>query len=263
MENDEETFRLEIKTDIKVVKEQAVWAGIKVGGRVADVGCGSGKTTAMLHELIQPGGQAVGIDSSGKRIAYAKAHYAANGISFIRRNILNSLDDLGMFDFVWIRFLLEYYQTKSFEIVRNISGFVKPGGILCLIDLDHNCLNHYGLSQKLEKTLFSFIKFVEEKYNFDPYAGRKLYSHLYRLGYQDIEVDMKAHHLIHGELKEADAFNWMKKIEVMSKKKTDFRFEEYGGGYREFRKEFKRFFTSPGRFTYTPLISCRGRKPIL
>lgn len=263
MESDEETLRLEIKTDSKVVKKQALWAGIKLGMRVADICCGSGKTTSVLHKLVRPKGTVTGVDSSEERIDYAKKHYGVKGIEFKCKNILGPLNDLGIFDFVWVRFFLEFYRTNCFDIVKNISGILKRGGILCLIDLDHNCLNHYGLSQRLEKTLFSLMKFVEEKADFDPYAGRKLYSHLYRLGYQELEVDVRAHHLIYGELKDRDAFNWMKKIEAISKKKLDFQFEEYEGGYEEFREEFKRFFTDPGRFTYTPVISCRGRKPLV
>jgi len=260
MESDEEAFRQDIKTGIEVVERQALWAGIKPGMRVADICCGSGKTTSVLHTLVHPGGTVVGVDGSEKRIEYAKGHYSTEGIEFKCKDIRKSLDDLEMFDFVWVRFVLEFYRAQSFDIVKNISRIVKPGGILCLIDLDHNCLSHFGLSQKLERALFSAIKKVEEEANFDPYAGRKLYSHLYRLGYQDIDVDIAAHHLIFGELRDTDAFNWLKKIEVISKK-MDFQFEEYDGGYKEFLEDFKRFFADPGRFTYTPVILCRGCKP--
>jgi ubiquinone/menaquinone biosynthesis C-methylase UbiE len=261
MESDEEALRLDIKTDGKVVEKQAIWAGIKPGMRVADICYGSGKTTSILHKLVQPNGTVVGVDGSEKRIAYAKKHYCGEGIVYECKNILNPLDDLGMFDFVWVRFLLEYYRVNSFDIVKNISRIVKPGGILCLIDLDHNALNHFGLSQKLEKALFDAINKLEESANFDPYVGRKLYSFLYDLGYQDIDVNVTAHHLIFGRLKGNDAFNWMKKIEVVTKK-LNYGFEEYEGGYEEFLKEFRRFFTDPRRFTYTPVILCRGRKPL-
>ena len=40
-------------------------------------------------------------------------------------------------------------------------------------------------------------------------------------------------------------------------------FEEYERGYKEFLDEFTRFFKDPGRFTYTPAILCRGRKPFI
>src|SRR3972149_4341903 len=225
MENDEESLRLDIKTDSKTVENQAMWAGIKKGMRIADIGCGSGKTTAILYNLVQPDGAAVGVDGSKKRIEYAKEHYGAKRIEFTCKDIPEPLSDLGMFDFVWVRFLLEYYRSNSFDIVKNISRIVKPGGILCLIDLDHNCLNHFGLSPKLETTIFAIMKYLEEKANFDPYVGRKLYSFLYDLGYQNINMDIASHHLIFGELKDIDAFNWMKKFEVISRK-IHFNYEE-------------------------------------
>ena len=260
MESDEEAFRLDIKTDIKVVERQALWAGIMPGLRVADLGCGSGKTTSILHKLVHHEGKSVGVDFSLKRIEFAQEHYNGKGIEFICMDIRDPLDELGMFDFIWVRLVLEYYLSNSFDIVKNISKILKPGGILCLIDLDYNCLSHYDIPSKLEKTLFSIMKNVEENTNFDLYAGRKLYSHLYSLGYQDIDVDVAAHHLIFGELRDTDAFNWIKKIEVVSKK-INFQFEEYEG-HEEFIADFKKFFADPGRFTYTPVISCKGRKPI-
>jgi len=67
-------------------------------------------------------------------------------------------------------------------------------------------------------------------------------------------------HLIFGKVKEIDAFNWTKKVEV-SAKKLGYQFEEYKGGYEEFFEEFKHFFSDPRRFTYTPVICCRGCKP--
>lgn len=260
MESDEEDFRLDIKTKSTPVKKQARWAGIKPGMRVADIGCGSGKTTSILHKLVQPGGIVVGMDGSEKRIAYAKEHYADKGVEFICKDIRESFD-IGLFDFVWIRFLLEYYKSSSFEIVRNISKILKPGGILCLIDLDYNCLTHYDLPKKLERTLFSLMEYIEKNANFDPYIGRKLYSFLYDIGYHDINVNVMAHHLIFGELKDNDSFNWIKKIEILSKK-IKYQFDEYEKGYEEFLDEFKQFFSNPRRFTYTPIILCKGRRPI-
>ena len=261
MEGDEEAIRLDIKIDDTAVKKQALWAGIKPGMHVADICFGSGKITAILHKLVQPGGTVIEVNGSEKIIEYAKKHYGAKGIEFTCKNILEPIDELGTFDFVWVRFILEYYRVESFDIVKNISKLVKPGGILCLIDLDHNSLNHFGLPGRLERTIFDAMKVIEEKANFDPYAGRKLYSFLYDLGYQDIDVDAAPHHLIFGKLKDKDAFNWKKKIEVISKK-MDFKFEGYEKGYEEFLEEFNRFFTDPRRFTYTPVILCKGYKPV-
>lgn len=261
MESDEEALRLDLKTDDKVVEKQALWAGIKPGMRVADIGCGSGITTFYLNKLVQPNGEAIGVDISEQRTRHAQKHYSSTGIEFTFKNFYEPLDNLGMFDFIWVRFVLEYHRSKSFDIVKNLSNILKPGGILCLIDLDYNCLTHYGLSQKLEKTVFEILSTLEKKFDFDPYTGRKLYSYLYDLGYRNIDVDLSPHHLIFGKLKQTDAFNWNKKVEV-AVKNSGYQFEEYEGGYEEFFKEFKHFFADPRRFTYTPVISCRGCKPI-
>jgi ubiquinone/menaquinone biosynthesis C-methylase UbiE len=260
MENEEEAVRLDIKTDVEVVKKQAIWAGIKPGMRVADVGCGSGKITAILHKLVQPNGSAIGIDASEKNLTYAREHYSVAGVEFKFKNILQPLDGLELFDFVWVRFVLEYYRSNSFEVVKNISKIVKPGGILCLIDLDNNCLTHYEMPTRLEKTLFDIIKILEEKANFDPYVGRKLYSFLYDLGYKNIDVNILSHQLIFGELTHKDAFNWFKKIEVISKK-VNYQYDAYDGKYQNFLDEFNRFFNDPRRFAYTPVILCKGQKP--
>jgi SAM-dependent methyltransferase len=260
MESEEESIRLEAKTDPAVVEQQALWAEMRPGMRVADLGCGCGKTTFLFHRLVQPGGTAVGVDLSEKRLEYAKDNYAQEGVEFIRGDILGSLDELGSFDFVWIRFVLEYFRSNAVQIVRNASHILRPGGTLCLIDLDHNCLSHFGLSERLERAIVKCARVMEEEFNFDPYAGRKLYSLLYDLGYEHVTVNVHAHHVIYGTLGSLDASNWAKKIEIVSRK-AGFAFNEYKGGREEFMEEFNRFFFDPRRFSYTPLVCARGSKP--
>ncbi len=260
MEDLEESIRLDQKTDPAVVEKQAQWAGIRPGMRVVDLGCGSGKTTSVLNNLAQPGGEAIGLDFAPSRYEFAQKHYAGPGIRFLCRDVRDSLADLGAFDFIWVRFLLEYYLSSSYEIVKHVSKHLKPGGILCLIDLDHNCLNHYGIPQRLEKTILGFAHLVQSKGEFDPWVGRKLYSFLYDLGYENIAVDVSSHHLIYGPSKETDDFNWLKKIQV-APQKMKYDFPEYNGSYEEFAKEFSEYFRNPRRFIYTPVIACRGIKP--
>jgi ubiquinone/menaquinone biosynthesis C-methylase UbiE len=261
MESEDESLRLEIKTDWKTIKKQASWAGLKPGMRVIDIGCGSGKPTYYLNKIVESRGSVIGIDNSLKRIEYAQKNYSGVNIEYKCRDFRSPLSDLGKFDFIWIRFVLEYFRSSSLKIVENVSKILSPGGILCLIDLDHNCLNHYGHSAKLERTIFGVMQTLQKEADFDPFAGRKLYSYLFDLGYEEINIDLQPHHLIFGKLRETDAFNWMKKAEVAARK-SGYQFEEYEGGFEEFFDEFKDFFYSKRRFTYTPIIACRGRKPI-
>jgi ubiquinone/menaquinone biosynthesis C-methylase UbiE len=141
--------------------------------RVVDLGCGSGKTTYHLYRLVQPEGSAVGIDISEQRVIFAKDNYKAGHLEFKRGDIRKPLAELGLFNFIFVRFVLEYFRTNSFEIVKNITNNLKPGGIMCLIDLDCNCMRHFGLSPRLEHTLTCIIDNLENSFNFDPYAGGK------------------------------------------------------------------------------------------
>lgn len=259
MESGDEARRLEVKTDASVVESFARRAGLAQGMRVADIACGAGLTTSILAALAGSSGSATGIDISEERIGLARARYGGPRVSFERRDFRKSMAGLGPFDFAWVRFALEYHRAEAFDIVRNISDVLAPGGTLCLIDLDYNCLSHYGMPERLESALAAAVRQMELKADFDPYAGRKLYSHLYRMGYRGIEVEAGAHHLIYGELGEVDEYNWGKKIEVVSRN-MDIEIPGYSGA-REFREDFMAFFRDPARFTYTPVIAAWGRKP--
>jgi SAM-dependent methyltransferase len=261
MENLEEAFRLEIKTDPGVIRKQARWCGLKPGLRVLDVGCGPGKVTSILYEMIQPGGSILGMDYSEERIRHAKEHYGQkDGINFQVHDPRKPLKNIGLFDLVWVRFFLEYNRAEGPEITKNLTECLKPGGHLCLMDLDHNCLNHYELPPRMEKILFELMDRLEKEFNFDPYAGRKLYSYLYDLDYQNIQLDLVAHHLFYAKMRDEDLYNWIKKVEVASEKAKDL-FDNYPGGQAAFFVDFGKFFLDPRRFTYTPLILCKGMKP--
>ena len=263
MEHSEEALRLELKTDPEAVMSQALWCEVKPGMHVLDAGCGPGKVTSILHQMIKPQGTILGVDYSDERIQYARKHYGKpSGVEFRFHDLRQPLEDAGPFDLIWIRFVLEYNRAESIQIIRNLDAVLKPGGSLCLLDLDYNCLSHYPLPAPMEKILFDLMALLETRFNFDAYAGRKLYSYLYDLSYRNIAVHLLPHHLFYGPVKTEDLFNWIKKVEVVSLKAKGL-FEDYPGGRSGFFEDFKTFFLDPRRFTYTPLILCKGMKPSL
>jgi len=261
MDSKEENVRLDMKTDSKAVREQAMWCGIKSGMRVLDAGCGPGITTSILHDMVQPGGTVVGVDYSKDRIRYAREHYGKEGeVDFHLRDLTRAFDGIGQFDIIWVRFVLEYFRAESRDIVKNLADLLNPGGFLCLLDLDHNCLNHYELPPQMTNLLHRLMERLDDEYNFDTYAGRKLYSYLYELGLEDIQMDLIPHHLFYGEIADKDVFNWTKKAEMAATKLGDL-FDDYPGGSSSFFEKFKSFFHDPRSFSYTAMILCKGKKP--
>ena len=262
MESEAETLRLEVKTDPSLVLQQARWAGLHPGMQVIDVGCGSGKTTATLFDAATPDGQAVGIDVFEERLAFARKHYAKRGISFVRGNVLEELDGLGQFDFVWCRFLFEYYREQGEALFCGLDRLVRPGGILCLVDLDYNCMNYDGLPPRLDQTVREILQGLEAATGFDPFAGRRLYGRLYDHGYTEIDVQVGAHNLLFGTAQESVMQNWRQKLH-MAIAKSGCPLPLYPGGAAEFFAEFEAYFNHPRRFSYTPIVACRGRKPLI
>ncbi len=261
MESQDEIQRLNLKTDPGALRKQALWCGVRPGLRVLDLGCGAGKTSIILHEMVQPTGSVVGVDYSRERIAYARKRYGVReGLDFIIHDLTEPLEGIGSFDLIWVRFVLEYYRKESPTIVNNLKGLLKPGGCLCLLDLDNNCLSHYELPSHLARFLPQVMAALDATYNFDTHAGRKLYSYLYDAGYESIEMELMAHHLIYGGVRDDELFNWMKKLEIGASRLEGF-FDGYEGGYEAFFADFKKFFLEPRRFTYTPLILCKGVRP--
>ncbi len=64
MENPQEALRLDVKTDPDAVRRQAALCGIGPGVRVLDGGADR-QDHVGDHEIVQPGGSAVGIDFAG------------------------------------------------------------------------------------------------------------------------------------------------------------------------------------------------------
>ncbi len=261
MENSQEATRLATKTNEDAVRKQAAWLGIKPGSRVLDMGCGSGKTTSILHDIVQPGGEVIGIDFSEERIAYARENFGGKeGIDFQVMDFTKPIEGLGEFDFIWIKFVLEYFLKETPAIIRSISSLLKADGQLCVLDLDYNCLSHHEMPAPMADVFKNMMNISEERFNFDPYLGRKLYSYFYDADYREIDMHMEAHHLIYGELQPHDEFNWLTKVQQASRKIPEL-FENYDGGYQAFESDFMAFFKNPRRFTYTPLIICKGQRP--
>lgn len=114
-----------------------VQAGIRPGMRVADLGCGVGMVTALLADLVGPGGQVVGVDFSGAQIAQARELLppGLTNVSFVEASATDTGLPHEAFDLVYCRFLL-IHLTDPAQALREMHNLLKADGILVCEDGD-------------------------------------------------------------------------------------------------------------------------------
>ena len=106
-------------------------AGLRPGVRVADLGCGVGLVTALLAELVGPGGQVVGLDASAAQLTQARERLPQGGTNV--RFVEASATDTGLppasFDLVDCSFLLLHLPEPE-RALCEMGALLKPNGIL-------------------------------------------------------------------------------------------------------------------------------------
>lgn len=112
-------------------------AGIKPGMRVLDVGCGAGDVSFLAASLVGPEGAVIGVDKSPEATALASQRVQAAGLT----NVHFITQDLSTFtmdepvDALIGRLVLMYFADPA-VILRRLTRFLKPGGVVVFHELD-------------------------------------------------------------------------------------------------------------------------------
>ncbi len=186
----EELERLKLQATVALSLEQEVWkqAGLRTGMQVLDLGCGPGFTSCELARFVGSG-TVTGLDISEELIAVAeqaKAVEKVENVSFRTGNIYDlDLPENG-FDFVYARFVFQHLKDPSLAL-RNILRVLKPGGILCVLDIDDNWTVFSPASD-------AFLRFIrktgagQRRKGGDRQIGSSLYGLMRRAGLVNVSA---------------------------------------------------------------------------
>lgn len=111
-------------------------AGLRLGMRAADFGCGVGMVTALLAEMVSPEGHVVGVDASPEQLTQARERLKGyTNASFVAASALDTKLPPGSFDLVYSRFLLIHLPDPD-RALREMWTILRPGGVLVCEDGD-------------------------------------------------------------------------------------------------------------------------------
>ncbi|MGB0712523.1 MAG: methyltransferase domain-containing protein [Gammaproteobacteria bacterium] len=114
-------------------------AGVKPGLSIVDVGCGHGAVTRLLAHMTGPEGSVLGLDSNPELLAEEQGADAPPNCRFEHADVYDLQAFTGQFDFAYGRFLMQHLENGP-RAVEQIAATLRPGGTLCLADVDDGWL---------------------------------------------------------------------------------------------------------------------------
>lgn len=112
-------------------------AGLQAGMKVLDIGCGPGDVSLLAAQLVGPTGSVLGIDKSPAAIQTACQRMEQAGLTNAHFQVadLHSFQPDAMVDALIGRFVLLYLPDPA-EVLRRLSGYVRPGGVIAFHEMD-------------------------------------------------------------------------------------------------------------------------------
>ncbi len=103
-------------------------AGIQSGMRVLDLGCGRGRSSKLLSEIVGAKGQVIGVDRDEEALAKARQQELGNA-TFVAADICELSDELGSFDAAFCRRVLMYLPSVE-DALKGVARLLRSNGLL-------------------------------------------------------------------------------------------------------------------------------------
>jgi SAM-dependent methyltransferase len=165
---------------------------------------------------------------------------------------------LGEFDICWARILFEYLPDPIVAL-SELARVVRRGGMVCVSDLDGNCVWHDPLDATLRRGIDEAVSTLGCA-GFDPFIGRKLFSLFQAVGTANIQVRVQPYHVIAAAIGEPERGLWVLKPKAIQRSLRQLGWA--AGRAARLCRRFMAHLDDSGTFTYSTLITVIGIKPL-
>jgi trans-aconitate 2-methyltransferase len=204
--------------------------------RVADLGCGTGAPTEILHRFLQAR-ETIGFDNSEAMLEQADG-LSGNGLRFEKSDIESFAAEsekflaYGQFDLLFSNAALHWVEDHQ-TLLRQLTAAVAEGGQLAVqVPANHHHLSHIVADEVAGESPF---REALQSYSRDnPLLKPEQYAELlYKLGYREqlVRLQVYAHELESRE----NVVEWVKgtRLTDYQKRLSEEMFEKYLQRYRE------------------------------
>ncbi|MBT6147764.1 MAG: class I SAM-dependent methyltransferase [Gemmatimonadetes bacterium] len=158
------------------------------GSVVLEAGCGVGAQTVTLARR-SPTARFICVDISPDSIAAAQDKIDAAGLTNVelrQADIFSLPFEPASFDHVFVCFVLEHL-SRPVEALTILSGLLKPGGTMTVIEGDHGSTYFHPDSSLAQAAIRCQVE-LQRAAGGDSLIGRKLYPMMVEAGFGDVHV---------------------------------------------------------------------------
>lgn len=167
-----------------------VSVGLAPSMRVLDLACGPAVVTAEIARAVSAG-SVLGVDLNERLLEVGRAHLREQNITNAELRHANVYElDLpeASFDFVYSRFLFQHLNDPG-RALANIHRVLKPGGIVCVVDVDDSFLALHPAPPIWTRIVSQAVQ-AQADAGGDRHIGRKLLGYCHEAGFTNSHVDV-------------------------------------------------------------------------
>ena len=133
-------YDLIASSEHRYVEEGLRMLGVRLGERVLEPGCGTGRALARLAAGAGPRGEVTGLDLSGGMLEKARRRLEKKGLAGRVELVKGDAADMpcedGSYDAVFISFTLELFDAEEMpRVLGECRRVLRPGGRLAVVSL--------------------------------------------------------------------------------------------------------------------------------